>query len=86
VDHTDSLSPAAEADLALVIPREELKSRVDARDPHLVLVDVLGPDSYQIAHIPGAVNIPYATMSEQVVRAALADTGADIVMYCGGDT
>jgi rhodanese-related sulfurtransferase len=86
VDHTENANPGEATDAAFVIQRDALKTRVDKRDPQMVLLDVLGRDSYQIAHIPGAVNLPYATMSEQVVRAALTDLDADIVAYCGGDT
>ncbi len=86
MDQNLDVRPIVTADADTFIAREELKARVEARDPHLVLVDVLAPDSYLSAHIPGAINIPYVTMSERVVRGALPDPGADIVVYCGGGT
>jgi 3-mercaptopyruvate sulfurtransferase SseA len=86
VDDTGRDNQTASSDTAFVIPSGELRERIDRHDPSLVLVDVLGSDSYQIAHIPGAINVPYATMSEPVVRRALIDPDADIVVYCGGGT
>jgi rhodanese-related sulfurtransferase len=68
------------------IPRAELHARVETRDPDLVLIDVLAPDSYAAGHIPTAINLPYAAMSPEAVRAALPDRHADIVVYCGGFT
>ncbi len=82
----ESANPAAGMDKTFVIPTDDLKARVERRDPQLVLVDVLGRDSYNATHIPGAINIPYVTMSEPVVRAALTDPAADIIVYCGGGT
>jgi len=72
--------------VSLTISGDELRTRVESRDPGLVLVDVLAPESYVAAHIPGAINVPYVTMSEPVVRRMLADVDADIVVYCGGGT
>ncbi|MCX6551450.1 MAG: rhodanese-like domain-containing protein [Acidobacteria bacterium] len=68
------------------IPRSELRARIEMRDPDLVLVDVLPPDSYAAGHLPIAVNVPYATMSAEAVRRDLPDPHADTVVYCGGFT
>ena len=68
------------------ISRGELRARVESRDPDLVLVDVLPADSFAASHIPTARNLPYATMTEASVRAALTDLHADLVLYCGGFT
>ena len=68
------------------ISRGELRARVESRDPDLVLVDVLPADSFAASHIPTARNLPYATMTEASVRAALPDLHADLVLYCGGFT
>lgn len=80
---TDTSTPS---DTVPEIPRSELRARVEARDPDLVLIDVLPPDSFAAAHIPTARSVPYATMTESAVRAALPDRHADIAAYCGGFT
>jgi rhodanese-related sulfurtransferase len=87
--YADSVAPndpLTALDAVPEIPRSELRARVDVRDPDLIVVDVLAADSYAAAHIPTARNLPYASMTEPSVRAALPDRHADIVLYCGGFT
>lgn len=81
-----SIDVTAAPDAVPVIPPGELHARVEVRDPDLVLVDVLGPDSYATGHIPTAISLPYASMNAAAVRTALPDRHADIVVYCGGFT
>ena len=68
------------------IPRSELRARVEARDPDLLLLDVLTPDSFAATHIPTARSLPFVSMTEAAVRAALPDRHADIVAYCAAFT
>lgn len=44
------------------------------------VVEVLGPDDYAPAHLPGAVNLPLRELDEQ--RAAVLDRTRPVVVYC----
>ena len=55
------------------------------RDPNVVVLDVLSPEAYAVAHLPGAINIPVRRLRERVA-AELPDLGRPIVVYCGGPT
>jgi len=52
------------------------------KDMDFVLLDVRGPDMYQKAHIPGAINLPHG----KIINRKLADWPADtlFVVYCAG--
>ncbi len=56
---------------------ESLKDRLD-----FVLVDVRGPKPYGAGHMPGAVNIPYRTMTAERMAEYPKDTA--FVVYCAG--
>ena len=73
----------AEATLHAVpeIDRDELKSRL--RDGSLRLVDVLPADSYETAHIPGAISLPLATLERRAAE-VLPDRSQEIAVYCAG--
>lgn len=47
-----------------------------------VLLDVRAPDAFAACHIPGAVNLPHARISERNLAAYPADTL--FVVYCNG--
>jgi hypothetical protein len=52
-----------------------------------VLVDALPAADFAKKHIPGAVNLPAATIGPDTAAAALgADLGRTIVIYCAGYT
>ena len=55
------------------------------RDPNVVVLDVLSPEAYAVAHIPGAVNIPVGRLRERAA-AELPDPRRAVVVYCGGPT
>ena len=63
--------------------REEILRRLD--DPSLALVNVLPRAAWEEARIPGSLSLPVAEIPERA-RELLPDTGADIVLYCGGPT
>jgi rhodanese-related sulfurtransferase len=65
------------------IERDELGDALRAR--LVTLVDVLSPESYATAHLPGAINIPVAEIPRRA-RDLLPDRHAAIVVYCGGPT
>ena len=46
-----------------------------------VLVDALGERYFAAEHLPGAINLPH-TIGDDILRASLPDTGAQIVTYC----
>ena len=65
------------------VSRDELI--VALRKRGAVLLDVLSPESFAAAHIPGAVNLPLAEIG-RTAREVVPDRQAPIVVYCGGPT
>jgi rhodanese-related sulfurtransferase len=65
------------------ISREELVRRL--QDPALTIIDALPPESYETAHIPGAINLPVLEI-EECAAALLPDRAAEIVVYCAAFT
>lgn len=61
------------------VSREELIRRLG--DPALTIVDVLPAESYDSAHIPGAINLPIAEIEDRG-KQMLPDPAAEIVVYC----
>jgi adenylyltransferase/sulfurtransferase len=58
---------------------EELKKKMDAREPDLFVLDVREPQEFQIARIPGTVLIP---LGEVPRRVSEVDPNKQIVVYC----
>ncbi len=50
--------------------------------PDFVLLDVRGPQLYQAAHVPGAINLPHGKMTERKMAEWPSDTL--FVVYCAG--
>lgn len=67
------------AELA-TIGRDELKKKIDNKD-YFVLVETLPPESFNHAHLPGAVNLPPDRVRE-LASTVLPEKTADIVVYC----
>jgi rhodanese-related sulfurtransferase len=59
----------------------DLKAALD-KGERIVVVDARSPQSYSAEHIPGAVNIPHRTMTEESTRQL--DRSALYVVYCDG--
>ncbi len=76
------IHPHTPADDALEISAPELKARLDAGEP-LVLVDVREPHEWKIAHLDGAKLIP---LGQVTARAHELSTADEIVLYCKGGT
>jgi rhodanese-related sulfurtransferase len=62
------------------ITLEELRTKLDAGE-ELRLVEALAAESYEEAHLPGAVNIPLGQVDE-LAPSLLPDKAAQIVVYC----
>jgi rhodanese-related sulfurtransferase len=77
------MSSASADSGASSITRDELIRLL--RAGRIVLVDVLSPESFAAAHIPGAINLPVADIARRAPD-VLRDRHADIVAYCGGPT
>lgn len=61
------------------ISRDELERLVDTGE--VTVVETLGAQYYEDAHLPGAINIPH-TQVEELAPQLLPETGAAIVTYC----
>ncbi len=62
------------------ITREELKAKLDRGDA-FVLVEALPEETFQHAHLPGAVNLPPGRVGE-LAPELLPDKDTEIVVYC----
>ena len=82
VDTHLTASPGTGADVP-AISREALVDALRAR--RVTLVDVLSPDSFASAHLPGAINLPVAEIGRRAAD-VLPDRHAAIVTYCGSPT
>ena len=83
--------PAAPPFVAVTHFAERLSVETDCSDVHaamasdapgFVLIDVRGPKSFAEGHVPGAVNIPHASLTTERLTAYPADTL--FVVYCAG--
>jgi rhodanese-related sulfurtransferase len=70
------------ARLAFETDPSDLHADLVAGVPGLVVVDTRAPDAYEASHVPGAVNLPHATIDE--VTAGALDPAALYVTYCWG--
>lgn len=77
------VASAVPAPDAPTISREELAKALRAR--RVTLVDVLSPESFASAHLPGAINLPVAEIGRRAGE-VLPDRDEPIVAYCGGPT
>lgn len=82
---------AATPDEALAHFEQRLRVETDCADVHesmalgasdFVLLDVRGPNAFARGHIPGAQNLPHATISPE--RMAEFPTDSLFVVYCAG--
>ena len=61
------------------ITRDELQALIETGD--VVVVETLGPQYYEDAHLPGAINIPHTEVA-RLAPVLLPDKDAAIVTYC----
>jgi len=62
------------------IEHDELKKKLNS-DDDFVLIDVLGEESYEDSHLPGAINIPLSRIGREAKNRF--DEDEEIVVYCG---
>ena len=67
--------------LAYETDPSDLKSALTSND-NVVVIDARSAEAYAIEHIPGAINVPHRTMSEETTRHI--DRNALVVTYCDG--
>ncbi len=70
--------------MSATISRDELKHKIERHDKFL-LVETLPQNSYEHAHLPGAINLPPDHVRELAPR-LLPDKSAEIVVYCASPT
>lgn len=68
--------------MANTITLEALKNKLD-NDDQPVIVEVLSPQEYGRAHIPGALNIPYQKITKEAKERF--ETDEEIVVYCSDE-
>ena len=61
------------------ITRDDLQALIANGD--VIVVDTLGPQYYEAAHLPGAINIPHTEVA-RLAPELLPDKAAAIVTYC----
>lgn len=61
------------------ITREELKEKMDRGDD-FVLVETLDEEHYELAHLPGAINLPPGETHR--AEELIPDKRAEVVVYC----
>jgi 3-mercaptopyruvate sulfurtransferase SseA len=69
-----------EARMEVTISTEDLKAKLDRRDP-VKVVETLAPERYREAHLPGALNIPPEQIKELAPQ-LLPNKDAEIITYC----
>ena len=67
-----------------IIPLEELKARLDKKEP-MKLVDVREKDEFRQGFIPGAIHMPRGFLEMQAEQ-KLPNKDEQIVLYCAGGT
>ena len=65
--------------MTTTITRDELQAAMNTGD--VVVVETLGPQYYEDAHLPGAINIPHTEVA-RLAPELLPDKNAAIVTYC----
>jgi rhodanese-related sulfurtransferase len=61
---------------------DEVKARLD-RGERLAIIDVREESEYARDHLPGAVHLGKGII-ERDVETKFPDTGAELILYCGG--
>ena len=75
---------AGTAEALKSIDREELKSKIDSRQP-FVLLETLSPEHFQHVHLPGARNAPPERIRE-LAPVLIPSKDTEVITYCAGAT
>lgn len=59
----------------------DVAAAIAAGERDFLLIDARSPEAYEAGHLPGAINLPHATIDEEVV-AGLPE--GPLVAYCWG--
>lgn len=70
------------AKLAFETDCDDVHTAMQGREPGFVLLDVRGPNAFARGHVPGAVNLPHRTISDETLTPWPA--GTLFVVYCAG--
>lgn len=70
------------AKLAFETDCDDVHTAMQGREPGFVLLDVRGPNAFARGHVPGAVNLPHRTISDETLKPWPGDTL--FVVYCAG--
>jgi phage shock protein E len=73
-------APAATAPAPL-ISQSELLSRLEKKDPGLVVLDVRTPAEFAAGHVPGAMNVAHDQLPAKLAELA-AHKDKEVVLYC----
>ncbi|MFA6844341.1 MAG: rhodanese-like domain-containing protein [Sphaerochaetaceae bacterium] len=71
---------ASKAGNGIVTP-QKAKAMLDA-DASIVLLDVRTMEEYASGHIPGALLLPYDSISALSAAKAIPSTGTKVIVYC----
>jgi rhodanese-related sulfurtransferase len=77
-------APTEEATMSNEITLQEVRALLATDSPTLVL-EILAPEQYARAHLPGARNLPLAELDQTAARLA-PDPETPLVTYCSGPT
>lgn len=66
--------------MAITISSEELRHKMEQGED-FILIEVLDPDEYQRAHLPGAINIPLESIGHTALEQFRPEQ--ELVVYCG---
>jgi rhodanese-related sulfurtransferase len=70
--------------MVATITREELKEKIESGG-HFILAETLPKETFDHAHLPGAINIPPDRVAE-LAPEILPDKSAEIIVYCSKPT
>jgi rhodanese-related sulfurtransferase len=77
-------SPPTPTEAVKSIDREELKRKIDRREP-FVLLETLSPEHFQHVHLPGAHNAPPDRLKE-LAAVLIPSKDTEVITYCAGPT
>lgn len=74
-----TISPPASAQEVARIKPEELKKLIDSKDPNILVVDTQPKGAYDLGHVKGAINFPWAPELKSPGKLPKNKT---LILYC----